>query len=880
MSDNIFLWEFREKDPDINPLNNPDYLRILWFSPTLLNELKKRILALLDQKYNVLQKSSLNPNLLVKKDLLDRAKRDLVIELYELEKLTWDSKNINIIWDECFTNKLLLNLILKILGEENFERFVSVKNIDLSKPYDDDKFSVNPNSLIIFWWSLHDTYNIDESYYNWFFAEIIKMLADDFDLPGLNNRVIWVCFWQQYLANLLWIKNNHSSSIVATYKWLAQFWPSNCLLENYKFVSRVYQEALFWLSDFWLNNEFSTFFTRTWYVDFDLLKTGYSDLIVPLIKDEITWSTVWWWTKNGNILWVQFHPEISYFEDRWFLRDNIESIIPYLSQYNNPERLIENFNFDSWFWNINKDIWEYFYTFSMLAFIKSIKDKYIRLYRTDLRYSQVEKLTDYRETLNKLTKVVREKIDSILAISNPLLNDTKERLNFLKRIDESWRLLLNSRLDWKVNRWIWEISKILWFYDLWELLEDHIEFLKTNSFWNNVYIFRDWWAWDGSLLKELYSKYKKKDILFYWVWDYIYFDIYPSLKSKWLEMWIPEDVIVLLFEEFLENYLKFEDGNIFLKVRNALEKTNLEHIHKIHHSSITSSDTLMYSPEWEYDISKESVGYIRQNHTNIEKLKKYIIDNFYSLFEWYFERIYVSKFNDFNLEDVSISKVDFQVAIRSTSHIDSREYMKVIFDYITLSANNWSVYIDNWVHRSYTWVPRLYELLNVSKMGINTKFSLIYDENTNYFTSVVIQKSPYHNDEFFTSKLKPWYKVVSLEEACNSTFFKLEYFIRNFIIRNFKNYNVFWDFNKEIIWVLVELIDCLKNWNLDKIKNIILDLINYIATNYKNGNIVYDKIDMNILENYSTWLGESLDQIISKEIYIPNWMNLDAKRNY
>ena len=881
MPNRIYLWEFGDKLIN-NPLENTNYLKILWILPTLWTEVKKRVLDLLKQKYNIIQKESLNPNLLADGDILKEAQAKILNNLYELEKITGESKSIVVFRDDCFTNKLLLKLLNKILWEENFERFVSVRDIDLSKPYNDEKFNINPNSLIIFWWSLNDTDTIDESYYTGSFAELIKILWDDFDLDWLNIRWLWICFWQQFWANLLWIKNSHSSSIIATYKWLAQFWPSNCSLPNYKYTNKIYQEALSWLSNFWLNNKFSTFFTRTWYADLDLLKTGRDSVLIPLIKDEITGTTARYGTKNWNILWIQFHPEISFFDDRQFLYENIESILPYLSQYKNYEILIENFNFDSWFNNIiQKDIWEHFYTFAILAFLKSIKEKYIssnKINKTLDNNDNVE--IEYQEALEKLTKVVREKIDTILSIENPSLNDKIERLSFLKKIDESWRLLLNSRLDWKVNRWIEEVSNILGFVDLWIILEKQTDFLKLNFPLKKVYYCRDWGAWDGNLLRDLYSKYKGKDIIFYWVWDYVYFDIYPSLKLAWLKMWIPEDVIILLFEDFLEKYLKINDWNTYNKVKLAFEQTKLDHIHKIHNSSITWTDTLMSHLEWEHDLSSESIIYIKENYDLIEKLKKYIVDNFYSLFKWYFERIYISKFNDFDMDNSTISKVDFQVSIRATSHLDNREYMKIIYEYTQKLSNLWSIFIDNWVHRSYTGVPRLYELFNISKIvKDDTKFSLIYHENTNYFTSVIIEKTPYHNEKFFSSELKPWYKIVSLEEAYNSTFFQLEYFIRNFIVKNFKNYDVFWNFNEKIVLTLMEVMNLLKNNNTSKIKDLILNLINYIATNYKNDNIVYDLVDLEILEKYSI-LWKTLQQIISSSVYIPDWMNLDAKRKY
>lgn len=879
MTQKIYLWEYNGALSN-NPLEDTNYLNILGLLPTLGTEIKKRVLELLTQTYQPLEKSALHHNAVALEYQLENAKKELIDSLFALERLTQVSRNIVFFWDDCFTNTLLRNLLNKILWDKNFERFVEMRPLDFSKPCDETTFKIHQNSVAIFGWSLSDTYDIHESYYSGYFAQLIKNLWDDFDPLRLNNRIIWVCFGQQYIANLLWITNNHTSSVIATYRGMAQFGPSNCSLLNYKYVNPLHQQLLYWVSNFWLNHDFSTFFTRTGYVDFDLLKTGYSNLVVPLIKDEMTGSVVGWWTKNGNILWVQFHPEISFFQNREFLRDNIESILPYLNQYKNHEKLFENFNFSQGFeGTVQQDIWEYFYTFALLAYVKSIKDRYVNLYVNREPFYHSKSLLNYREALATITKVVREKIDDILSISNPEFNDQKQRLTFLKKIDESGRLLLNSRLDWKVNRWLDEVSKVLWFHNLWWVLENHIQFLKDNVWSKKVYFFRDWGAGDGSLLKDLYSLHKGKDILFYWVWDYVYFDIYPSLKKKWTELWIPEEVIILLFEEFLEKYNKFEEWNIFSKVKKAFEMVSLETSHKIHNSSITGTDTAMFSSEWESEISQKGRDFIQENKRYIDILKTYIVENFYSLFEWYFERIYVSKFNDFELNHTNISKVDFQVSIRATSHVDSREYMKIILDYVEKSANPGSMYIDNGVHRSYTWVPRIFEIKEVANFMNDTKISLIYDTNTNYFTAAVFEKRPYHHDEFLSLQLREGYKVVSLDEACNSTFFKLEYFIRNFIVRNFKNYDVFWDFNKEIIESLVEIIEDIKAGNMENVKYIILDLINYIATHYKSGNIVYDLIDMKVLESYSvSW--ESLSQIISSPVYIPKWMNLDAKRRY
>lgn len=880
MPNRIYLWEIGEKLLN-NPLEDTNYLNILWLLPTLGTEIKKRVADLLTKKYNILHKNDLNSNIwLPHQDILSGVQSKIIQNLFELEKLTGESKNIVIFADDCFTNTLLVKLFVKILWEKNFERFVSVRTLDLSKPSNEDLFKVNSNSLLFFGGSLQDTDRIDKKYYSWSFSELIKNLWDDFCPPEINNRAVWICFWHQLFSNFLWIKNSHASSVIATYRWLAQFWPSVCSLQNYKYMSSIYQEALLGLSNYGSNNEFSTFFTRTGYVDEDVLKTWHASTLKPLIRDKITGTPVSFGTQSRKILTAQFHPEISYFDDRKFLQNNIEAIIPYLAQYKNHEKLIENFNFETWFQDIiQQDIGEAFYTFVIWAFIKSIKESYIQLHKKNSKVKNIEKNISYESLSQEIIKEVRKKIDSKLAMTNPILNDKKESVSFLKKSSECWLVRLNDKPDWSVNRWIEKVSDVYGIQDVWKLLEAQIDFLKLHFPKKEVYFFRDWWAGDGSLLKDLYSKYKGKNILFYWVWDYIYFDIYPSLKSQWLKMWIPEDVIILLFEEFLENYKNMSWLDVFVNIKNALKQAQLNHIHKIHISSITWNNTVMFSWEWEYDMSSDSVQYIQKNPIQIEKLKKYIIDNLFFLLEWYFERIYISKFIDFNLDTSHIWKIDFQTAVRSTSHVWPREFQKIIYDYVTKSANPWSINLENWLTQSYTWVVRLPEMKRLSEMFTDTKISLIYDENTNYFTTIIIEKIPYHDESFFSHTLQPWYTIVSLEEANNSTFFKLDYFIRNFIMNNFKNYNVFWNFNKEIWAAEKEIMELLIEKNITPVKNIILNLINFIASHYKNDNIIYDIINMDILTKYSIG-NESLETIISSEIYIPEWMNLSGKRKY
>ena len=67
--------------------------------------------------------------------------------------------------------------------------------------------------------------------------------------------------------------------------------------------------------------------------------------------------------------------------------------------------------------------------------------------------------------------------------------------------------------------------------------------------------------------------------------------------------------------------------------------------------------------------------------------------------------------------------------------------------------------------------------------------NLMYDKKTNYFTSVIIEKKPFHNKDFYENHLQEGIEIIPIEEAQKCTYFKIEYFIRNFITTNYNNYN-------------------------------------------------------------------------------------------
>ncbi|MDD5213855.1 MAG: hypothetical protein PHG82_05505 [Candidatus Gracilibacteria bacterium] len=890
-TEEIYIRKFLETCT-INPIESREYQEILGLLPTLQTAIKESISILTNRDFKVINKTALSDNYNISDHLqLEIAKLELKKELYELSKITGKDEHIYLYIDDCFTNKLLIKVLEKILGEKEFERFVSIVNIDLSKEHDEEIFKtdeISNNSLILFGGSLNDTYTIDKSHYESRFAEMIKLIGNDYSPHYINQRIIGICFGQQFIANLMGITNSESSGIIATYKGPAQFGPSNCTVNNsIKYDNHVFYNIMSGLNNNGLNSNFSTFFTRTGYVDSDLLKTSYHNSILPLVKDNATDTIVGWGSRNSNILGIQFHPEISFFDDKKFLEANISEVLPYLKQYKNPDKLYENFNFDSNFDGIiAKDIGESFYTFALLAYIKDIKNKILKVRRNLKNISASKNINEnisFDEAFYRVKQSVLNKINIMVSDKTKVdIFNKFYRKEWVNKIDNAGRLKLNEKLDWKVNRGIEDVSDILGIDNITDLINTQIEFLTELEGEKRPFYFRDWGAGDGTLLKDLYATNKGKDIIFYGVGDYIYFDIFPHIKDKSDDLGIPIEVSIIFFETLLNDYKKSTETTVISKLMESLSNININDVKAIHNSSIVSKTTKMFEGEGVSDVSKESLDFIKFNPSKIEELKTYIIDNFYDLFGGYFERIYISKFNDFELDDTGIAKVDFQVAIRSTSHIDSREYKKNILDYIHNSANPGSIYIDNGVHRSYTSIPRLKELQELSEEAMGFKISLIYHHKTNYFTAAVIEKAPYRTDnKNFALSLKKGYSVVDIEEAYKSTFFRLEYFIRNFIIKNFKNYDVFWYGNNEIISSLKNIVTLLSTNATFEIKNVILDLINKIALISNNeSKLKYDLISMDILEGYSID-GETINDIIKAgTIYIPDWMNITANRNY
>lgn len=844
---------------------------MLWLNPTLSDEIKKSVENVLFEDIISIEKSQLSSNEgIISSEEIETAKQELLKELQDLETLTQKSKHIIIVIDNCFTNKVLLVLLRKILGKQAFSQYVQVVKIDYENPSNDaeleEYLSIN-HSLILLGGSLSDVYSIDTSHYDWVLARLIHEVGDDYYQKFLNKRILWVCFWQQFLANVIWVANKNSSGIIATVKWPSQFSPSNCILKDLEFINPVYVDVLRWVSNNGQNSEFTSVFTRNGYVKFDLLRTGGNLWIIPLITDQATSGIVGWGSKNGHILWVQFHPEIELLYNVHNLRKNIKEVVP---TDRHQAEFLENFEVRDY---VKRDIGEAFYVFALLGFIQDIKKTYLNLgsiYDDETEIPEVE----YEEAVNRLLSTTSKRVEYLLDLNQ---NRSEHDFNrdWIDSIDAKWRLLMNYILDWKVNRGIWEISEILWIKSVSDLIHKHIELQ-----WSKNYIVRDMWAWDGNTVNELSAQIANKDVIVYGTWDYIYFDLYSCItkKTHFPEI-IPDELIILFVEKIINEFKKIDDKSTIRRVKQSIAEIRFRRDDKIVKSSMTSKTTSMFENEDVSPLPPDIIDNFESYLPVLDEMKEYIIKNFYNLFSSSFQKIYISKFNDLYIDDAVIGKIDFQFSIRATSHISGREYMKVISDYFYNSAKVGSIFIDNGIHQSYTSIPRLKELYNVSLDLVDCEMKLIYDTKTNYFSSVIITKGEHYDDSFFEEHLLENTIIVPLKEAYQSTFFRLEYFVRNFIISNFKSHTVFWDYNKPIIDTLKDIMSQLEQKDTSNIPHIILQLINHIAETYRNGWVKYNPISIEVLNNYEID-GERLIDVITQKVYTPEWMNIHANRKY
>ena len=809
---------------------------------------------------------------------------DNLEKMYEI--LDW-KKPIVFIADSCFTNKLLIKQLFSILFED-FDRFVDIVEIDYENPeknkHIEDK--LYNNSIIILWWSFSDTYTIPDSMYSWPLFELIKNVSRDTAWVEVNNKILWVCFGQQYINNIMWIDRIFSEKILTTYKWVSQFWlmpfEFDKWIRNIPYIYRAISDAL---TNHWQSKAFTWVLTRTWHVDFNLLNsyTVNSSSVVNIVNDVITWSPIIWGTKNWNILWNQAHLEINLFEDLRIVESETKQLIPFLRKnyWSNVERIIDNTKEVE---TIRNSMWDIFYISSLKELSHSIIKK----------YEFVKREQDNQREFIYYPEDVCKNFDNILLRWVNEFNFQQRSINenCVRKLDKEWKLKMLTTLDWKVWRWMNEIGKTLWLWDFSWFLSEHKKFInslflhqyknwiilpkKDHKIWNKLpYVFRDFWAWNWELVKEIDQI---NWVSWYWVWDYAYFDIFDWIKKHNEFKDIPINVIKILVQELFDNFNHDPDKTHPELISEALDKVNFT-TEIISDSSMFSDKTDMFNDSSK-KLSKSDKDFIRHNKNRLIEIKDFIKNNFYELVDWYFLKLMVSDFWSLYIKNKYLKQADFQTAIRSTSHVDWWVLEQLLYQYVKFYSKPWSIYFDNWVVRSYSSVPRIREYIELEQKFDNIKIYFTYDTKTNYISSAVIIKEPYIDIKILEKHLDENVILLRSNELYENSFFRIERFYRELIILSFKDYKVFYNKNKEIIWFLKELSSKIKDMTMEEIKYAILIWINSLINSVNRD--FWEKylgLTINDLDFYISKVDPTIKKIFEWDIIIQDWFNTDFNRN-
>ena len=505
-----------------NPITDKDYQRILNLNPWVIwGEISRRasspdawshIKTIL--KDEICDNSSIAPP-----EEIERAKQELVTELAKLEELTGESQHIVVVADSCFTNTRLLILLKHILWKEGFKKYIKIVDIDYNKEVDEkylEEMLGGNHNLYILWGSLSDTYRMSDSHYDSPLSRIIKNTLDVYHRLFENNRFMAICFGQQFTANI-WIAEKDSAGITATIKWPAQFWPSNCTIESLKYVSPIFSQALAWLSNHGKNTHFSSIFTRSGHVSFDLLGTGWNLWVVPLVRDEITWGIVIWGSKNGRVIWIQPHPEITVKTRTHHTRKNIRKILPFVTADVIEQNALLG-NFDIWS-QVKRDIDEAFYVFAMLAYIRDINEYYTKIASIG-KNRKLSPVVGYEDGMERMRHIFSQRVNFNMEDYSHLPRPEIQR-RLIDKMDEERRIRFLTELDWKVGRSEKEASLMAGLKSMAAIIREHKKLQKSGN-----YIVRDVWAGDGSTIKDFYEKLRGLDIIFYGTGDFLYFDLF------------------------------------------------------------------------------------------------------------------------------------------------------------------------------------------------------------------------------------------------------------------------------------------------------------------------------------------------------------------
>lgn len=867
--------------PEDNLSNHPSINHLLSIYPTLGWEIE-RILRVKwihkDKEFSMweLPKSNSFDLKNFKND-----KKSLLEILDKLSEILWNKKPIIFLSDWCFTNDLFIRELKEIL-EDNYEKYTEIVEIS----YKDDSKNghildyLYEHSILILWWSFTNLEDVPQELYDSKLVDFIKNVHNN----KINSKLIWICWWHQFISHIIWLDEIFSEKIITTYTWEAQFWvmPSE-LTTNINNIPYTYRGALNTITNNWQNTTVSSVLTRTWHIDLDFLQSYRlgSQSLIPLLVDPFTKSSRACWSRNSQYFWVQDHHEINPVKDTHILYENISKSLKWLisTYWHKVEQILLNIEKQSKFEN---ELWKPFYTSILLSFTNSIvaKNKYNK--------SHTSKSSNNNQCPN-WEKVTEEELKLVISKENFWLKlKSIPEKELLQKLDKEGLLKLVSYLDWSISRWKIESSNILWF-NLIQLIRNHKSFLKNNGINTWTYVFRDLWAGKWKLIDDIETEMittnesdseKKLDMIVYWVSDYAYFNIYEWLISLKEFEDIPRNILKIFVEELINYYKKLEIWNEKEKIIQSLNHVVLDTKSFKLCTMFSDSTTYRFNNQ-EEKLTKKDDEFINYNKDRIDDLKTYIKSNFYDLIKWTYNKMIFSDFNSLYIKNKIIKWIDFQTAIRSTCHIDSNNIQAIAKEYVNYFSKPWSIFVDNWVIRSDSGVPRVKEFIDLETNNSYIKVIFVYDTKTSYITSAIINKSPYLSEEKIESCLQDGYILLTTDEISKWCFLKIERFFRELMIFTFKNLQFSHDKNKEIVEFLKKLSLNMNNKTPKEIKEIIIEqiniLIHLVNTEYNKN---YTKMDWKIFNKYLENVGSDIKDFFNKwKINVPEWFNPDFERN-
>lgn len=495
-------------------------------------------------------------------------------------------------------------------------------------------------------------------------------------------------------------------------------------------------------------------------------------------------------------------------------------------------------------------------------------------------------LHNYDEALNKLSSLISSTVKPF--------PDTKTIQDFRSGLDKGNRhTKINDQPDWSTSRGAEEVSTLLWLTSLPQFIHDYLQVL--NKQWHKgLHIVRDFWAGSGVLIQDLHNhaQLHKKNILFYGVANKIYIDLFRCLTNTAKLHHIPKEILILYTQNILQKYANqhFPDTMCeYDRICQLTEYVDIKPNEQITDATMFGGVTYMFPDGIPRSLSHNAKMYLETHHDEcIHTIGNEIKTHFYTLWPGYAERIFLSDFIHFFETPPFehgfewLNNISIETAIRSTSHVDSEKLYRLMVQYLITNRQAGSICFNNGVSQSYTEIPRLHELhLIQQNFGKQVKILLLLDKKTNYLTSAVIGQPPFYDTGFLREYLQPNMRIISVSTALKSTYFRLESFVRRFIVYKFtevtssnKNNDVFYKFHHEIKILLRKSMLAINNGeNIEEIKKDILELLNQMVQHYQEQWRNVDFVSLKELNNYISSEGENIN-VILKTIHMPNWINL------